>query len=114
MIFHLVPHADWEAAIAAGFYTADSLTHEGFIHFSNADQVARVATARFVGREDLLLLCVEPERLSSPLRYEVGDPGSEELFPHLYGRLELDAVAAVRPYRVGVNGFPTPSPNGRL
>ena len=114
MIFHIAPESDWEAAIAAGSYAADSLASEGFIHFSNSDQVARVAAARFAGREDLLLLCVEPERLRAPLRYETGDPGSAELFPHLYGPLELDAVAAVRRYRAGAEGFPTPLPDGLL
>ena len=114
MIFHIAPESDWEAAITAGSYAADSLASDGFIHFSNADQVAKVAGARFSGREDLLLLCVEPERLRSPLRYEPGEPDSPELFPHLYGPLELDAVAAVRRYRAGDAGFPTPLSDGLL
>ncbi|HET9074457.1 MAG TPA: DUF952 domain-containing protein [Solirubrobacteraceae bacterium] len=114
MIFHIAPESDWEAAIAAGAYAADSLSTEGFIHFSNAEQVARVAGVRFSGRDDLLLLCVEPERLRAPLRYEPGAPDSQELFPHLYGPLELDAVAAVRRYRAGAEGFPTPMSDGLL
>jgi len=35
------------------------------------------------------------DRLEAELRYEVGDPVSGELFPHLYGPLNLDAVVSL-------------------
>ena len=114
MIFHIAAAADWEAAIRAGQYRAPSLEAEGFIHCSNHDQVAKVANVRFAGRGDLVLLCVEPERLRSPLRYEIGEPETGERFPHLYGPLEVDAVVAVRPFLEGADGFPAPAEDGRL
>ncbi len=39
---------------------------------------------------DLLLLKIDPNKLKAPLKLEEGQPG--ELFPHLYGELNLDAV----------------------
>jgi uncharacterized protein (DUF952 family) len=47
--------------------------------------------------------------LRAPLRYEPGDPGSAELFPHLYGPLNADAVAAVLPFAEGPDGFALPA-----
>jgi uncharacterized protein (DUF952 family) len=57
-IFHITTRAAWDDAQAAGSYTADSLQTEGFIHCSQAGQVAWVANTRFRGRTDLVLLHV--------------------------------------------------------
>jgi GNAT superfamily N-acetyltransferase len=55
----------------------------------------------YPGRRDLVLLVVDPARLTDPVRVEPGvpvDPGGM-LFPHLYGPLPVTAVVAVVPYR---------------
>jgi uncharacterized protein (DUF952 family) len=75
--------------------------------------VVRVANARFAGAVDLVLLCVDADRLRSPLRYEPGDAGSAELFPHLYGPLNTDAVAGALPFAEGPDGFALPPAAGR-
>jgi uncharacterized protein (DUF952 family) len=71
--------------------------------------VTRVANARFRGTDDLVLLCVAVDRLEAPLRYEPGDPGSDELFPHLYGPLDVGAVLRVLPFAEGPEGFALPA-----
>ncbi|MBX0330964.1 DUF952 domain-containing protein [Oscillochloris sp. ZM17-4] len=96
MIYHIAARADWDAAQAAGQYTADSLATEGFIHCSTAAQVLGTAARFFAGRQDLLLLEIDPSRLAAELRYEEGEPGVR--FPHLYGPLELSAVVAARAF----------------
>lgn len=104
MILHITPRADWETAQTAGEYRAASLEHEGFIHFSTAEQVIGVANAFYRGQRDLVLLIIDPARLAADLRWEPpAHPGarvdvpdaSGDLFPHLYGPLNLDAVNAV-------------------
>jgi uncharacterized protein (DUF952 family) len=67
-----------------------------------------VANARFAGAADLVLLCVAADRLRAPLRHEVGDTGSDELFPHLYGPLNADAVVRALPFAEGSDGFALP------
>ncbi len=67
-----------------------------------------MADARFSGARDLVLLAVAVDRLAVPLRYEPGDPGSDELFPHLYGPLAPDAVVEVLPLVEGPGGFALP------
>ena len=71
-----------------------------------------MANARFAGARDLVLLCVAVDRLAAPLRYEAGDPGSAELFPHLYGPLNAAAVVRVVPFGEAAEGFALPAVDG--
>lgn len=92
-IFHITTASAWHAAYAAGAYTAASLATEGFIHLSTREQVEATANRLYRGQAGLLLVAVDPSRLTAELRYEEGEPG--EQFPHLYGPLNLDAVAGI-------------------
>lgn len=94
IIYHITRKADWDAALAAGSYAADSLASEGFIHCSTVQQVIATANRIFKGRRDLVLLCVESARVKAAIRYENLEGGAN-LFPHIYGALAPDAVTAV-------------------
>lgn len=102
LILHIIAEAGWIAAQHHGVYVGDTLATEGFIHCSTPRQVLLVANARFVGQNDLLLLCIDPARLHSELRYEASEP--DQFFPHIYGPLNLDAVLAVVPFPAGADG----------
>ena len=108
LIYHIATLADWERARADGEYTRSTvdktLAEEGFIHASQASQVARTAN-RFY-REvpgDLVLLVIDPALLRAEVRYE-DVPGAELPFPHIYGPLNVDAVVAARPFAAGSDG----------
>jgi len=97
LIYHISNQTEWDAAQQAGVYQADSLASEGFIHCSTREQILPVALRFYKGRTDLLLLAIETERLSAPVKFENLE-GGEILFPHIYGPLNLDAVAARAPF----------------
>jgi uncharacterized protein (DUF952 family) len=99
-IYHIVPRDTWERS--AGVYRADSLATEGFTHCSYRDQVAWVANQFYAAQGDLLVLCIDPDRLRSPVRDEA--PGTGERFPHVYGPIEREAVVEVRPLGRGPDG----------
>jgi len=95
IISHLVKKADWEATYATGQYRAASLDAEGFIHCCGDEaQMLAVANARFTGEEAVLVLDVDTDRLLSPVKYEASRSG--DIYPHIYGPLNLDAVRLVR------------------
>ena len=101
VFLHLIEPADWRAALSAGAVAPPSLESVGFVHLSRPDQVHLPAQRLYPGRRDLLLLVVDPRRLSDPVRFEPGrptDPASMR-FPHLYGPLPVTAVIAAVPYR---------------
>jgi uncharacterized protein (DUF952 family) len=101
-LYHVAELEHWEAARASGRYERStrgaSLAEVGFVHLSTADQWPKVLE-RFYGGHDgeLLLLTVDPRRLTAPLRWEGAPSNAGEPFPHLYGPLDLDAVVAARP-----------------
>ncbi|MEI4272732.1 GNAT family N-acetyltransferase [Klenkia sp. LSe6-5] len=98
MLLHLCPAGDWVRALRRG--RIDPLPEVGFVHLSAPDQVHLPAGRLFAGRDDVLLLVVDPARLTDPVRLEPGVPGDPESmrFPHLYGPLPATAVVAVQPW----------------
>ena len=100
MIFHLAEQSTWDAGPP---YKPDSLETEGFIHCSTAKQLLSVANNRYPGREDLVLVTIDPDQLSAPLVYE-DSYDSGQRFPHIYGTIDADAVVSVEQFR--------PSPGG--
>ncbi len=103
LIYHITPKSEWETALAAGSYAADSLTSEGFIHCSEMDQVIPVANRFFCNCQDLVLLEIDKGRVDAPIRYE-NPQDSAELYPHIYGALNLDAVRRVYPFQPTAEG----------
>lgn len=97
MIYHVVYRDSWLEAVAKGVYIAVSFTTEGFIHSSKAEQVSGVLERYYredIGQNCLLLLHIDETKLSADLRYEMA-PSVGELFPHIYGPLNLDAVVKI-------------------
>ncbi len=100
IIYHLTGRAEWEAGAdsskyGAGEYRAGSLAEEGFIHCSEDEaQMLRVANRLFNGRTDLLVLDLDVDALTSPLKRDPSRSG--EIYPHIYGPINTDAVVRVR------------------
>jgi uncharacterized protein (DUF952 family) len=100
-IYHLVPASIWKA-VGSGPYRPESLATEGFVHCSNADQVAQAANRFYADQADLLVLSIDTSRLAHPLRDEAA--GTGEYFPHIYGPIEREAVVAVQPLERDADG----------
>lgn len=103
MIFHIANREDWERAGAPERYEPTGYAAEGFIHFSTKNQVADTANRIFSGRRGLVLICVKEDELTAEVRYENLE-GGETLFPHLYGKIDSDAVVAVVDFPPGSDG----------
>lgn len=110
VLVHMCSAEEWRAAQADGELRPDSLASQGFVHLSTPEQVHLPANRLYAGRTDLVLLHVEPARLSSPIRWEPGVPSDPDamVFPHLYGPLPVEAVIDVTPYEPGGDGLFAP------
>lgn len=106
-LVHLCDITTWAAAQRRGWLPVDPAV--GFVHLSTPAQVHEPANRFFPGRTDLLLLQVNPDLLTAPLRWEPAVPATDTpaIYPHLYGPLPVAAVVAATPYPPGADGsFP--------
>jgi uncharacterized protein (DUF952 family) len=102
-IYKICPASAWREAERQGVYrgSADDL-RDGFIHFSTASQVEETARKHFLGQTGLFLIAVDADALGDALRWEPSR--NDELFPHLYGELDLGAVTGVLSMRARSDG----------
>ncbi len=108
-ILHLITDQDWASARNGLDWRPPSLEAEGFIHCSEDwNQVRGVVRRLYPGRTDMLVLEVETGQLQAQVVREPSRSG--EIYPHIYGPLNLDAVAAVWQVRPDDNGDCTFSP----
>ena len=107
-IYHLVPADYFRAQASDQPYKPQTFDNEGFIHCTaGADLLIEIANTYFDTLPDVLLVLeIDPKRLTAPLKYEPPihpthqDPLPEEhtppdptiLFPHIYGLLNREAV----------------------
>lgn len=126
-IYHITTRDAALSARDSGEYRAESLSREGFIHFSGVHQVLDVANRFYASQRGLVLLAVDTSLLKAELKYEAPVhpaptmPKNEDFltgerlknsnerdtsFPHLYGPLNFDAVVAMYDFE--------PDPDGRF
>jgi uncharacterized protein (DUF952 family) len=101
-ILHITQREQWESAKNLGTYRGNTLDTEGFIHCSTLAQVIGSANRFFTGLTDLVILEIEIDRVIPEVRYEGTD--TNNLFPHIYGELNADAVIRSIDLDVDVDG----------
>lgn len=89
-IYHIVTPAVWESVKAGSSYSPASLETEGFIHCSYDHQLDGVIGRYYAGEPVLIILTIDPTKLTSKLVAEPSTGGEE--YPHIYGPINLDAV----------------------
>ncbi|MDF5706083.1 MAG: DUF952 domain-containing protein [Nostoc sp. S4] len=102
-ILHITQRQQWEQAKNLGSYRADSLDSEGFIHCSKSTQIVKVANRFLKNQKDLVLLFIDYEKVKAEIRNEEAE--IDELFPHIYGELNIDAIYQVIDFAPGENGL---------
>ena len=92
-IYHIVTPEVWEKFEDEYEYEAESLKAEGFIHCSFADQLEGVLQRYYSGAKKVLILTIEPEKLTSKL---VNEPSTNnEIYPHIYGKINRSAIVSI-------------------
>lgn len=97
MILHCMKKATWEERKNKESWGKRNIEAEGFIHCSTVEYFWRVAPIFSDIEEDLVLICIDEDKLKSEVRYEDGDNCGRE-YPHVYGLINNDAVIKVLPF----------------
>jgi uncharacterized protein (DUF952 family) len=100
-ILHITQQRQWSAAKDWGSYRGNTLDSEGFIHCSTIGQLAGSANRFFTGQQDLVILVIDVSLVQPEIKYE---GATDNLFPHIYGALNIDAVVRSIDYEAGADG----------
>jgi uncharacterized protein (DUF952 family) len=103
LIYKVANAAEFGEARDDGIYAGAPIDlKDGFIHFSTAAQLPETLRLHFKNHDDLVLAAVRTADLGDALRWEPSRGG--QLFPHLYGNLEMSAVYWDEPINVDSEG----------
>lgn len=102
-ILHMTPADYWVQAQVAGTYEMStrglSLADVGFIHCSTADLIGPVAQAVYGSFSDplVVLVLLDDDIRASGVEVRYEDGGNGNLYPHIYGPLDVSLVKSVEP-----------------
>ncbi len=105
-VYKLLSETDWQAAEAGGVTMTALDLADGYVHLSTGTQVKETARRYYSGAARVKLLRFDLASLGD-IRWEKSRGG--ELFPHLYGPLEIakaDASWWLMPGQDGAPIFP--------
>ena len=95
-VYKILTTDQWSALQAQGVSEGAPIdVEDGFVHFSNAEQLQETADKHFKDQSGLFLIAMDSQALGDQLRWEPSRGG--DLFPHLYAELRLDKVLWVKP-----------------
>ncbi len=100
-VVHLCTPQEWQSPEKLVDFRDLSLTQQGFIHCSQPEQIIDVANRYYQGSPEMVILWINPDNLDAEIRWEwAGD----SYYPHIYGPINLNAIEAATPLRLGHDG----------
>ena len=98
-IFKVIDKDEWQKAKQSGTYgKLEKDLKDGYIHFSQEDQVEETLRKHYPKKENLVLLRVSAFKLEHLLWEQVSDG---DMYPHLYS--PLDTTTVVNEYELTLN-----------
>lgn len=86
----------WSDAQKNGIYTqsmvGDSSVDDEYIHANTPEQIIPMLNRHYTDYDDILILLVDLDKVTSEVRFEASSGPTPGLFPHIYGPLNIDAV----------------------
>ena len=104
MILHCMKKSTWEERRNKDFWGKRNIEAEGFIHCSQPEFFWRVAPNFDNIDDELVILCIDENKISAEVKYEDGDNCGRS-YPHVYGMINNSAVTAVLPFLHDENGW---------
>ena len=103
-VYKIATEAAYAPARTASYFEGMPIdVRDGYIHFSDANQLSETLRLHFAGQDGLVLLAVRSAALGDALVWEASRGGA--LFPHLYGGpLPTAAIVWAAPLSVAADG----------
>ena len=95
IVYKVLPRDEWRLAEDSGVFAGSGIdVEDGYIHLSSGDQVVATVEKYFAGQTDLVLVSFSSDCVDN-LRWEKSR--GDDLFPHAYGPISIEAVLSVVP-----------------
>jgi uncharacterized protein (DUF952 family) len=93
LAYHGTPRKYFDSLDPAAPYVPEPFALEGFIHTTEGREAVSITLTKYYksSAEPWVVLYINQDRVTAPIRYD--DPA--EVFPHIYGPLNRDAIIAV-------------------
>ena len=94
LAYHGTPKRYFESLDPGKPYVPEPFDREGFIHTTEGREAVSITLTKYYKASPgpWVVLYIDQDRVTSPIRYD--DPA--EVFPHIYGPLNRDAIVAVK------------------
>ena len=94
LAYHGTPKRYFDSLDPLKPYVPEPFEREGFIHTTEGREAVSITLTKYYqsSAEPWVVLYIDQDRVTSPIRYD--DPA--EVFPHIYGPLNREAIVAVR------------------
>lgn len=94
LTYHATPKGYFDSLDPDEPYLPEGFEADGFVHCTDgAEALSMVLTTYYKDEPgDWVVLHLDADRITSPVRYD--DPA--EIFPHVYGPINRDAIVEVR------------------
>ena len=108
-VYKILSIREWDDAQKLGYINTDVDKKDGFIHFSNANQLATSLELYFSDHKEVILLLPCMRKIESNLKYEPTDADSKRkgFFAHLYGDLKIEDIEKSWQIKRGAFQLPT-------
>ena len=98
-VYKICTNEEWKEAKKKGKYEGSQKDKkDGFIHFSDKEQLKETFNKFFFKKKNLTLLKINALKLENLIYEQISDGN---MFPHLYGPLEISNVIAE--YKIDLN-----------
>jgi uncharacterized protein (DUF952 family) len=102
LAYHGTPKAYFDSQDPGAPYVPEPYAREGFIHTTEGREAVSITLTKYYksSAEPWVVLYIDQDLLTSPVRYD--DPA--QVFPHIYGPINRDAIIAVKPIERAPDG----------
>ena len=103
----IVSASEWDETLGRGEpyrAVAEADLRDGYLHCVASDQVASTLAMWYTDVDECLIIAIDEGSLKSELEWEPGAKRPGQLFPHIYGEINPEAVAEVHRVSRGSDG----------
>ncbi|MGE5672853.1 MAG: DUF952 domain-containing protein [Mycobacterium leprae] len=102
LTYHGTPKRYFESLDPSQPYRPPEFAQDGFIHCTDGREAVSIILTIVYRKnpEPFVVLYIDQDRVTSPVRYD--DPA--QIYPHIYGPLNRDAIVAVREVKRAEDG----------